>query len=65
MSIVTDPEDGAVQLHHTEAPPLSAEWSGSPVSLVAPALFPFVEAGRPLSVVPGNPSFAGGAWIAS
>jgi hypothetical protein len=40
--IVTDPEDGAVQLYQTDAPPTLPPWFGSPVSLVAPTLEPVV-----------------------
>ena len=40
VSIVTVPPAGAAQVHHSDAPPASPAWSGSPGSLPAPALVP-------------------------
>jgi hypothetical protein len=63
VEMVTVPEDGAVQLHHTDAPPELVEiMFGSPVSLVAPTLEPVTLTDEPLtSVALTNMSFTGAA----
>ena len=54
VSIVTAPPSGAVQLHHSDAPPPSPAWSGSPGSLAAPALLPVARPDAP--PIPGAES---------
>src|SRR5438552_11216400 len=51
VETVTLPEDGAVQDHQTEAPPLLPAMAGSPASLVPPTFEPVtVTGGVPLAV---------------
>src|SRR3954468_7786823 len=62
VSTVTVPLEGAVQVNQTDAPPALPAWSGSPASLVAPALEPDALPEAPLSAWPeAKASFAGPA----
>src|SRR6266567_8789229 len=49
VSMVTAPLPGAVQAHHTEAPPMLLPILGSPDSRVAPTLLPVVVTTAPVS----------------
>ena len=51
VEMVTEPELGAVQDHHTEAPPGRVPIDGSPVSLLAPTFEPVAVALEPLRTV--------------
>ena len=58
--MVTGVLAGAVQRYHTECPPESPAWFGSPVSLVAPTLLPVTLPVLPLSDWPlAKASFTG------
>ncbi len=59
VSIVTVPEEGAVQLHHTDAGPEVPAGSGSPGSAVAPTFVPGSVTKVLANVVPGKASLAG------
>jgi hypothetical protein len=55
------PSAGAVHVHHTDAPPSSPAWSGSPGCLVANALSPLTSTSTPFtSVAAAKSSFGGG-----
>src|SRR5437660_4887810 len=51
VEMVTLPEEGAVQVHQTEAPPTLPAMEGSPASLVAPTLDPVTVTVVPLMAV--------------
>ena len=67
--MVTLPEEGAVQNHHTEAPPAFAIMFGSPVSLLAPTLEPVTVAEVPLinvalaKLLLASPPEVAAAWL--
>ena len=65
VSIATVPLASASHSNHTEEPPKSSGWTGSPASSVASAFVPVAVAGMPAAGVVGagsaKSSFAGGA----
>ena len=59
---MTRPAAGAVQVHHSDLPPASPAWLGSPASLVAVAELAVAEALLPVRVKRlAKSSFSGGS----